>query len=97
MQPTYAPIDRRLLTLRRCRRPTPGSGYLEALCSPKVEIIWGDLDTFNATGVKTESGTQVDADTIICATGFDMSFVPRFPVVGSHGRDLRDDWFSIKT
>ncbi|KAF5628930.1 steroid monooxygenase [Fusarium sp. NRRL 52700] len=75
-----------------CRRPTPGSGFLEALCSPKVEIIWGEIATFNETGLKTESGRQVDSDTIICATGFNMGFVPRFPVVGSDGRDLRQVW-----
>ncbi|KAF9771577.1 hypothetical protein IL306_010775 [Fusarium sp. DS 682] len=75
-----------------CRRPTPGSGFLEALCSPKVEIIWGEIDTFNETGLKTASGKQVNSDTIICATGFNMSFVPRFSVVGSNGRDLREVW-----
>ena len=41
-----------------CRRPTPGSGYLEALCSPKVEIIWGDIETFNENGIKSASGKQ---------------------------------------
>lgn len=24
-----------------CRRPTPGSGYLEALCSDNCEVVWG--------------------------------------------------------
>lgn len=67
-------------------------GYLEALCSPKVEIVWGELDSFNETGVKTASGRQLNVDSIICATGFNMGFVPRFPVIGSHGRDLREDW-----
>lgn len=75
-----------------CRRPTPGSGFLEALCSPKVEIIWGELETFNETGVRTTTGRQVDSDVIICATGFNMGFVPRFPVLGLMGHDLRDMW-----
>lgn len=60
-----------------CRRPTPGSGYLEALCSPKVQIIWDGIETFNESGLKTHSGEQIDADTIICATGYNMGFVPR--------------------
>ncbi|KAF5636924.1 steroid monooxygenase [Fusarium sp. NRRL 25303] len=75
-----------------CRRPTPGRGFLEALCSPKVEIIWGEIDTFNETGLKTASGKQVDSDTIICATGFNMGFVPRFSIVGLKGCDLREVW-----
>ena len=57
-----------------------------------MEIIWGDIETFNETGLKTASGRQVDVDTIISATGYNMGFVPRFPIVGDHGRDLRDDW-----
>ncbi|EME43716.1 hypothetical protein DOTSEDRAFT_130807 [Dothistroma septosporum NZE10] len=75
-----------------CRRPTPGSGFLEALCSPKVEIIWGEIDSFNETGLKTGNGRQVDSDTIICATGFNMGFIPRFPIIGQSGRDLRQTW-----
>ena len=75
-----------------CRRPTPGSGYLEALCSLKVEIVWGDIETFNESGVLSASGKQIDVNTIICATGYNMGFVPRFPIIGSHGRDLRQDW-----
>ena len=78
--------------LNRCRRPTPGSGFLEALCSPKVEIVWGEIDTFNETGLKTASGRQIDSDVIICATGFNMGFVPRFPIIGLHGNDLREVW-----
>jgi hypothetical protein len=65
---------------------------LEALCSPKVEIVWGEIECFNPTGIKTASGRQIDSDTIICATGFNMGFVPRFPIVGLHGRDLRKVW-----
>nr|RBQ97532.1 hypothetical protein FVER53263_05843 [Fusarium verticillioides] len=75
-----------------CRRPTPGNGFLEALSSPKVEIIWGEIDSFNETGLRTASGRQVNSDTIICATGFNMGFVPRFPILGSDGRDLREVW-----
>lgn len=65
---------------------------MEALCDPKVEIIWGELDTFNETGLKTASGRQVDSDTIICATGFNMGFVPRFPIIGLDGKNLQKVW-----
>ncbi|GAB7353336.1 hypothetical protein MBLNU459_g3826t2 [Dothideomycetes sp. NU459] len=75
-----------------CRRPTPGNGYLEALCSRKVEIVWGELDTFTETGLTSASGVEAKVDTIICATGFNMGFAPRFPVVGRDGTDLRQKW-----
>ncbi|KAK4937018.1 hypothetical protein LTR28_009973, partial [Elasticomyces elasticus] len=37
-------------------------------------------------------GRKFALDAIICATGFDTSFRPFFPVIGPAGRDLRDDW-----
>jgi cation diffusion facilitator CzcD-associated flavoprotein CzcO len=37
-------------------------------------------------------GTVFKLDAIICATGFDTSFCPAFPVIGKHGKDLRDVW-----
>lgn len=39
-----------------------------------------------------EDGTIFTLDTIICATGFDTSFCPAFPVIGQQGKDLRDVW-----
>jgi len=31
-------------------------------------------------------------DVIICATGYDTSFVPRFPVIGLEGLNLQKAW-----
>ncbi|KAH6872091.1 cyclohexanone monooxygenase [Thelonectria olida] len=76
-----------------CRRPTPGNGYLEALVSPKVEVVWGTVDAFTSDGICSSSGqTTTGVDTIICATGFDLSSAPRFPIVGLNGTDLRQLW-----
>jgi cation diffusion facilitator CzcD-associated flavoprotein CzcO len=36
-------------------------------------------------------GSHLEADAIICATGFDTSFRPGFPVV-AFGEDLREAW-----
>lgn len=33
-------------------------------------------------------------DTVICATGFNMSFSPRFPIVGRNGVDLQKKWLN---
>jgi len=75
-----------------CRRPTPGTGYLEALCADNCEIVWGELDSFTETGIKSADGSLRDFDVIICATGFDMSFTPRWPIVGKGGVDLQKTW-----
>jgi hypothetical protein len=82
-----------MLTLATsCRRATPGNGYLEALCSDKVQVVWGEIDSFDAHGIKSASGEHFAVDAVICATGFDMSFCPRFPIVGSRGVDLQKKW-----
>ncbi|CZR69046.1 related to steroid monooxygenase [Phialocephala subalpina] len=75
-----------------CRRPTPGNGYLEALCADKVEVIWGEIDSFTPNGLRSASGVEVSVDTIICATGFNITFSPRFPVIGRNGVDLGKVW-----
>lgn len=76
----------------RCRRPTPGIGYLEALCSPKVEIVWDPIVSFESTGIRTKTEGVRNSDMIICATGFNMDNMPRFPIVGADGIDLTKQW-----
>jgi hypothetical protein len=78
--------------IRRCRRVAPGNGYLEALCDEKVEIIWGEIDSFTESGIKSPDGNVRGVDTIICATGFNMNFSPRFPIIGQHGINLQTLW-----
>lgn len=75
-----------------CRRPTPGTGYLEALCEDNCEVVWGELESFTETGIRSVDGTERDFDVIIAATGFDMSFIPRWPIIGNEGKNLQDEW-----
>lgn len=76
-----------------CRRPSPGNGYLEALTQPNVSVVTGvEIKKITAKGLLLADGRLVEVETIICATGFDLSFRPRFPIIGRHGRDLRDVW-----
>lgn len=75
-----------------CRRPTPGIGYLEALLSEKCEVIWGSVAAFTETGLRNDKGEESHVDTVICATGFDLSIAPRFPIIGRNGADLQQMW-----
>ncbi|KAH0837434.1 putative sterigmatocystin biosynthesis monooxygenase stcW [Fonsecaea pedrosoi] len=75
-----------------CRRLTPGIGYLQALQDPKTELIYDALAEVTVAGLRTTSGREIPVDTIICATGFDTSFKPKYPVLGPKGQDLRDVW-----
>ncbi|TKA55844.1 hypothetical protein B0A49_13011 [Cryomyces minteri] len=74
-----------------CRRPTPAPGYLEALVAPNSHIFTDAIGSITPTGFTDSTGTHHDVDVIICATGFDTSWLPKFPFV-AHGTDLRDLW-----
>ncbi|KAI1849250.1 hypothetical protein JX266_005211 [Neoarthrinium moseri] len=67
------------------RRMTPAPGYLECLRTGNVEVITGQIARFVPEGIQLESGEIILLDVIICATGFDNSFCPRFPIVGRNG------------
>jgi hypothetical protein len=46
-------------------------------------------------GMETMDGGSHEYDAIICATGYDCSFRPRFPVTGINGVDLRDTFKDV--
>ncbi|POR38890.1 Uncharacterized protein TPAR_00894 [Tolypocladium paradoxum] len=73
-----------------CRRLTPGPGYLEALVQPNVDFITQSIASINETGLKLAGtdGRQIDVDVLVCATGFQTTSVPPFPVVGRGGETL---------
>ncbi|EME83413.1 uncharacterized protein MYCFIDRAFT_59080 [Pseudocercospora fijiensis CIRAD86] len=73
-----------------CRRLTPGEGYLEALTKENVEVIWGEISKITPHGLATESGREIDVDVIICATGFDVQFLPHFRLTGLGGRVMQE-------
>lgn len=75
-----------------CRRLGPAEGFLESFQEPHVELGEGDIASFTETGLRTSQGQQYDADVIICATGFEVSFKPQFPVVGRDGHSLAEVW-----
>ncbi|BCS25444.1 flavin-containing monooxygenase [Aspergillus puulaauensis] len=75
-----------------CRRQTPGPGYLEALLQENVETRFDDIARFTEDGIRTKTGDELQFDVIVCATGFDTTFKPRFPVVGRNGVNLAEKW-----
>ncbi|RAK96856.1 flavin-containing monooxygenase [Aspergillus ibericus CBS 121593] len=75
-----------------CRRLTPGPGYLEALADDKVDIIASDIVRVDAEGIFTADGKHHPTDVLVCATGFDTTFTPRFPIIGCNGLSLAERW-----
>ena len=75
-----------------CRRITPGAGYLESFTRDNVYLTHSHIDYIDETGISTKDGQRYDLDVIICATGFDVSNRPPFPIVGRNGVDLGEKW-----
>lgn len=78
-----------------CRRPTPGNGYLEALCEDNVEVVSGSISEITANGIRTADGVEHEVDVIVCATGFDVSWRPAYPTIGRGGKSLSKEWEHI--
>lgn len=75
-----------------CRRLSPAHGFLEALTDPKATVIFRGIDSITPDGIVVGE-EEIKADVIVCATGFDTSFRPRFDIV-SGARDLASVWKS---
>lgn len=75
-----------------CRRLTPGDGYLEAFAEPNATLTFDPIERITETGIKTKGGEEEEFDMIVCATGFDTSFVPSWKLVGRHGAVLDERW-----
>ncbi|KAH6685981.1 steroid monooxygenase [Plectosphaerella plurivora] len=78
-----------------CRRPTPGNGYLEALCEENVSVVSSTITEITSKGIKTADGVEHEFDIIVCATGFDVSWRPQYPTIGRNGLGLSDYWKDI--
>jgi len=74
-----------------CRRLTPGVNYLDTLVSEKVSVVYGDIQRITEQGCVCDD-KEYPVDVLICATGFDTSFRPRFPIIGLGGKNLADVW-----
>lgn len=74
-----------------CRRMTPGIDYLESLTKPNARVVTESIARVVPDGLVLDSGEHIVVDAVICATGFDVSFRPRFPIVG-RGGNLQDVW-----
>lgn len=86
---------------------TPGPGYLESLVLDNVSaagltlfvdltqqchLVTDAIDSFTEKGLKMKSGEEIELDAIICATGFNTTSVPAFPIYGKNGVNLQDLW-----
>lgn len=75
-----------------CRRLTPGINYLESLSAEKVTVVGDPIAKITKGAIRCNSSQEYSIDILICATGFDTSFRPRFPILGPKGKNLHEEW-----
>ncbi len=64
-RPRYDPWDQRLCFV-------PDGDLFEALRSGRAEVVTDTIDTFTGTGVRLHSGTELEADLVVTATGLNL-------------------------
>jgi monooxygenase len=64
-KPYYNPWDQRLCVC-------PDGDLFRALRSGKASVITDRIETFTETGIRLESGTEIEADVIVTATGLNL-------------------------
>ncbi|KIV93713.1 hypothetical protein PV10_04908 [Exophiala mesophila] len=74
-----------------CRRPTPGNGFLEALSQDNVKVFTKQMQRITPRGFVDSEGHEHEVDVIICATGFNTSWIPRYPVE-ANGYSIAKMW-----
>jgi cation diffusion facilitator CzcD-associated flavoprotein CzcO len=74
-----------------CRRLTPAVGYLSSLTKENVRVVTDKIVKVVPNGIQISTGEVIEIDVLVCATGFDVSFCPRFPIIGRKV-NLQDLW-----
>lgn len=78
-----------------CRRLTPGNPYMKAVQEPNVKIHRCAAERVTPRSIVGSNGDEIEVDTIICATGFDVSFKPRYRLIGRNGVSLQEKWNTV--
>lgn len=69
----------------------------KALLQDNVTMVHSGVASFTETGCTSEDGTSYSGEVIICATGFDTSYIPHYPIIGPNGCNMQDEWAKCLT
>lgn len=82
--PTYPPFGKRMLM---------DNGWYRMLRNPKVTLVDNHVERIEHDRLRTEEGTEYEADVLLLATGFDvLNFITTYEAVGRSGASLTDHW-----
>ncbi|KAF5561492.1 sterigmatocystin biosynthesis monooxygenase stcW [Fusarium napiforme] len=75
-----------------CKRILPsGDQFLYAIKKDNVQAIYSGVKEITEAGCISDDGQHYEGDVIIAATGFNTSFIPRYPI-HFKGHNLQEDW-----
>ena len=66
--PSYDPWDQRMCLI-------PDGDLFEAISRGRADIVTDRIETFTESGIKLESGEELEADAIVTATGLNLLFL----------------------
>ncbi|OCT49455.1 putative sterigmatocystin biosynthesis monooxygenase stcW [Cladophialophora carrionii] len=75
-----------------CKRLTPGVNFLESLIKENVTVVNEAISKITAEGLVTCDGKLHKVDALVCATGFDTTYRPRFELLGRNKKPLHELW-----
>ncbi|BBZ46500.1 monooxygenase [Mycobacterium parmense] len=77
----------------RCKRVLLGDAYYRALQKDHVDLVTDPIARVTGTSITTAGGRVVEADAIVCATGFQTSrYLAGLDVIGRGGQSLHERW-----
>jgi len=80
--PRYDPWDQRVCL-------APDGDFFQTIRSGRASVVTGEIDCFTENGIRTSSGTELEADLIVTATGLELRFLGGLQVqVDGHAVDL---------
>ena len=65
---------------------------MKAVQQPNITVHKAAVSRVSGNKVIASDGSEVEVDTIICATGFDVSYIPQYEVKGLNGVTLQEKW-----
>jgi cation diffusion facilitator CzcD-associated flavoprotein CzcO len=76
-----------------CKRPLFSNRYYPVFNLPQVELVTERITALTPDGVITADGVERQVDTVILATGFQVTrYLSAIEVTGRHGRRLDEAW-----
>jgi len=87
--PSYNPWDERLCVV-------PNGDLFKAIRHGKAEVVTDQIETFTNTGIKLQSGAELDADIVVSATGLNVQLLGGVRVEVDGKRYLPSDSMTYK-